>query len=303
MNNQHWSGQFFKHPIRSIVSLKGGQQHQTDLIELYDGSKWVCKILNNYTWLGAIKQIQLAFTEDIATYVAQELNCTFAPLKLGSSNQQDNYRYLIVPYCSGKSVVAVKKKQAMKLGRLLAKLHGLSLTHPEGRGFPLIHLPNQYIYPVWLKLLVQRCNELHEYDKANWIISHRDMHLQNIIWKTATKPHLIDWESAGFIHPFIELIGLAINCSGLANCQFDKELFQATLLGYLQQKGKLPRTDNNLWEMCFHSWLLWYNYSLEKGCYEDAKNTLQAIELIKLTMPVLKTIYAEASDYEKNRFA
>ncbi|ASQ44954.1 phosphotransferase family protein [Legionella clemsonensis] len=294
MNNQHWSGQFFKQSIQSIVPLKESYPHQTDLVILQDGSQWVCKILTKNTWLGPIDSTHFVFTEQVASCVAQKLDCTFAPLSLEEGRQQSHSRYLIVPYCQGKLVTVVTQEQAMALGCLLAKLHELSLSHLEAQEFPRIYLPTKHTHPAWLELLVRRCNALCHYEKASRVVSHRDIHLQNVIWKTAKEPYLIDWESAGLIHPFVELIGLAINCSGLANYQFNKLLFQATLKGYAYQKGKLPRSNNNLWEMCLHSWLLWYAYSLKKEWYADAQSTLRVIELIRVKMPELQATYAAA---------
>ncbi|CEK11888.1 phosphotransferase family protein [Legionella hackeliae] len=292
MNNAHWSKFIFKQAIRSVVALKGGLQHQTDLVELIDGSKWICKVLNENTWLGTITSAQFAYTEHVSAQVSRALECTFSPLNLSDLPQETKARHLIVPYCEGQLITAVTQEQAALLGGLLAQLHELSLPTKEAQLFPRITLPKDSTSPAWLRQLAQRCNTLRNHEKANSVVSHRDIHLQNIIWKSETKPHLIDWESAGLIHPFVELIGLATNCCGLANYSFDEKLFRATLVGYVCKK-KLPQPTEPLWNMCFHSWLLWYVYSLKKGWDIGAQATLNAIEVIKTYMPELRRIYAE----------
>ncbi|WED43245.1 hypothetical protein [Legionella cardiaca] len=57
--------------------------------------------------------------------------------------------------------------------------------------------------------------------------------------------------------------------------------------------GNLPQANEHLWGLIFHSWLLWYAYSLRRNWQEDAEQTLQVIKLIKLKMKELQLLYTE----------
>lgn len=291
MNKKHLLESFFEHPILSVSTLQGGLQHQTELIELADGKKWVCKQLNSHTWLGKIPSFQYQFTAQIASQVANQLGYT-SPHEFIRVGQT---QILLIPYCEGNGIKKLSKEQAFLLGKILADLHRLNLPKTGAKPFPRISLPSGQFYPAWLKTIVKQCNASMDYDAHNWVVSHRDIHLENIIWQTTGAPHLIDWESAGLTHPFIELMGLTNNSSGLANQQFDNELFQATLAGYAQANGRLPAADETLWRMSLHSWLLWYAYSLSRNWFDDAKYTLQTIGLIQENMTMLQAIYSELS--------
>ncbi|MDI9819224.1 MULTISPECIES: phosphotransferase enzyme family protein [unclassified Legionella] len=286
----HWSGIFFNQPVRAITVLKGGLQHQTDLIELGDHSKWVCKKLSKQIWLGTMSRQRLELTNDIAGRAAESVMAVTAKYQ-GNLSGFGEACFQIFPYCEGKIIGAVKESQAFSLGKMLARLHLLSLPGDEAEGFPPVCLPQTQSHPPWLSSLVDQCNHYRFYRANQRVVSHRDLHLGNIVWRDEQTPCLIDWESAGLIHPFVELIGLATNCSGLAATGFNKALFQAVVSGYGQQAGKIPTPDPILWEMALHSWLLWYAYNLNRAWNEEAKNTLLALEFMLAHMEEVKQLY------------
>lgn len=185
MNNKHWSKDFFKQSITSVFPLKSGGQHQTDLITLVDGSKWICKKLDENFWLGIINPAQFAYTELVASQVAHQLGCTFSSRLLPTINSEYGTvtQRLIIPYCEGEVITTVTQGQAFLLGRLLAQLHSLKMPPGEATGFPPIILPKKQPYPTWLEHLVERCNTFIDYEADSRVISHRDIHLHNIIWQ------------------------------------------------------------------------------------------------------------------------
>ncbi|KTD22180.1 aminoglycoside phosphotransferase [Legionella lansingensis] len=295
--NKHWSQAFFTEIIISVQPLQGSYQHQTDIIELQDHSKWVCKTFSKHSWLGTSSPSQIAFTASLTVLVAAKLGSTFAPVFSAclEPNAANSSSRLIFPYCEGRVTDAVTEIQAFKLGGVLAQLHALRLPQDKAKMLPEIQLPATGTYPAWVSTLVEHCNKYHDYDAENMVVSHRDIHLHNVVWKNEDTPHLIDWESAGLIHPFVELIGLASNCSGLAVLIFDKKLFQAALAGYANDAKQLPRGDNILWGLTLHTWLLWYAYALSQGWQENARQTLQTINFIRGKLRELKRIYIEAA--------
>ncbi|CDZ75839.1 Phosphotransferase enzyme family protein [Legionella massiliensis] len=295
MSNAHWSQAFFRQRIISSLPLKEGRQHHIDLIQLEDQSRWVCKKFCSDTWLGATKPQNIELSESLAEKAAEILGCCFAPYR-----DQTTARVIlnvglvgamIKPYCEGQIVHSFSLDQAHILGHTLAELHLLKISKKGAQPLPLINLGSTHKLPSWLAELLQRCNLYCQYTKDSWVFSHRDIHAANIIWPDARTPHIIDWESAGLIHPAIELIGLALNCAGLARCRFEKELLLATLEGYQKKAGSLPEIDEQHWDLVFHTWLLWYAFCARQGWHNDARETLDIMYLIRDKLPEMQHCY------------
>ncbi len=265
MTKNHWAQAYFRSEIGSIISLTEGKKNPTDLVILVDETRWVCKLLGSQSWLGNRANMELELTEQFADEVSNRLGYTFSAFRdfhqrsILTLNQS---RGLIIPFCEGEILSQFSLSQAMILGYHLAGLHSLKLRYAEANPFPAINFPDKRNPPRWVKELILRSNKYRYCGEEQWVFSHRDIYAANIVWRSDERPHFIDWESAGLIHPFVELIGLALNNAGLATCIFDAEQFYATIKGYWQYSNNLPRADVLLWEQIYHSWLLWYVYCL-----------------------------------------
>ena len=290
MTNLHWASSFFKQPILSITPLDGGLQHRIDLIKLADRSLWIAKIFSSQTWIGATNLIHLQFTEGIAAQVACKLANTHAAESIIDVLGE---KAMIISYCEGEMLSVITADQAFILGGQLAQIHSLKLPTENAKPFPPIVVAPKTSVPVDLEPLIARCNEYRHYERDKWVVSHRDMHVGNIIWRNANSPHLIDWESAGLIHPFTELIGLATNNAGLALGLLNEQQFCATLLGYNHYAGHLPKEDGYLWELIFQSWLLWFCFCGRQGWQNEVSQTLETISLIRDNLINLKKWYAK----------
>lgn len=274
MIKQHWAQIFLKQDFKAIVPLREGKQHQIDLVTLVDQSQWICKRLVNQNWLGTVDFNSVKLGEDLATKVAQTLGTTFSAAYVIEDLA------IIVPYCQGEILEWVNENQAHRLGRILAQIHSLQSSTASGKPFPAISVVNSEKMPKWLNTRINYCNQKRLCLSNQWVLSHRDIHYGNVIWRDENSPHLIDWESTGLIHPTLELIGLAQNCAGIAAGRFGVDLFRATLQGYVVEAGKLPTIDGSVSNLSLHSWLLWYVHCLRQGWLKESKQVLQRIELI-----------------------
>ena len=68
--------------------------------------------------------------------------------------------------------------------------------------------------------------------KCNQVISHRDLDPKNIMWKIDV-PYIIDWEAAGYINPYEELIQVLNYWIVDENQNYNKEKFDALMNAYL----------------------------------------------------------------------
>lgn len=265
---KHWSAPFFNSDILEIIPLTKGCHHQLDVVRLVDNSYWICKKFSKNNWLGPINFDQVMATESLAATVARKIGHTFAALKVDKNRLvlriDDNFA-VIRPYYHGQTDSTLSIAQAEILGMILAKIHCLKLINPRLMPFPKIRLQEGVECPPWLMEIALQCDESVAYQADLWICSHRDLHMGNLIWQGKENVHLIDWESAGPIHPGVELVGLASNCAGIDKCQFDEALFTATLKGYKAVALELPAMDKILWIQTWHSWLLWYAFLKQKS--------------------------------------
>ncbi|MGQ3888439.1 phosphotransferase [Legionella sp. CNM-1927-20] len=294
MISEHWACNFLKQDISSITSLQGGMQHYLDLIELIDSSKWVCKKFTNQTWLGEITYQQILISEKIANLVADQLGLTYKALCLESDSPilklKEGYG-IIRPFFAGKTSAMVTPSQAQLLGKVLAHIHSLNINNIDASPFPAINWPQEFNCPPWLKVVISECNEI--LPTESWIVSHRDIHASNLVWQNPDTVHLIDWESAGLIHPGIELIGLACNCAGLTRGYFLDHLFVAVLQGYRQVKATIPTIPEGYWVLIWQSWLLWYLYVIQKNFKQEILATEAILHLLKVKQPILQTLYKQ----------
>lgn len=296
LNAMHWAQPFVHDAIVSMTPLTRGLQHQNELLCLQDGSLWVAKRFAPSTWLGETQPAQLELAEQLAATVATRLQLTHTALQSPSSAYviaMGEHLGLIKPYCSGVLLDRLSIQQAHSLGEALAQIHQLGFQHPNAQPFPAIQCQFDAATPAWLPLLVHDCNQRRHYRADEWVVSHRDLHHHNLIWPTPHQLHILDWESVGLIHPFVELLGLALNCAGVVEHHFQASLFKATLNGYLAKASRLPHADNPLWQLSFHSWLLWYAYCQRQGNEQGVAANWATLHYLWALLPHLKMIYNE----------
>ncbi|AHE66154.1 phosphotransferase [Legionella oakridgensis] len=277
----------------AIIPLNHTGIHNIWLVKLQDKSVWISKQIKSGSWLGALSSDAIEFNEIIASMVADKLGITL-PAHQWMNNQylvpNCRERLLFIPYCKGRSLSSWTGRQSFLLGVLLAAMHQLPLPTTQAKPFPEIKMITANTTD-FLNDKIQQCNENRLHALSDWVTSHRDIYPANVIWQNKDTPFLIDWESTGLIHPFVELIGVAVNAAGLITGQFNRKRFEAVLMGYKQQAGKLPRADDLLWALCYHSWLLWLSFNWQQGQETEVQKTLFALQQLSEYMPSMQKIY------------
>lgn len=294
MVKEHWAAPFLPDKIEQVRSLNQGLQHHSDKVILGDGSQWVCKRFAAQTWLGMVGHDNLLLSEQFAALVSTRFATTcaaFQPLNMTAPIfYVEDSLALIKPYCPGRLKTVVTPKQAQHLALALAQLHSLAMKNEQARVLPNIHYRTQDTDPAWLLADIDYCNHYRCHRQQEFIVSHRDLHLQNVVWPNSHTVHILDWESVGLIHPFTELIGVALNCAGITTGQFKPQHFVAVVQAYAQSQP-LPRADDILWRTNLHTWLLWYSYVCKRGWIAQHQRLLTLITTIKEWLPAMQTLY------------
>ncbi len=276
-------------------SLTGGRQHgtwclQSDKIDL------VVKVLNPYSYLGREEDIRFIHCEAFCSCCADVYDFPVPALcfdeqilfKVGEES------IIIYPFIQGDIASLPNAAQAKVIGELLANLHGLKIEDKyfTGDSFKQLSIES------WdtLSLGLVESNKLrHLQDLAalsfkahasltsELILSHRDINTENVIWQEALKPKLIDWESAGLIHPLVELLGLAFNFSGIALGQFHEALFAEVINSYHASCHMPLKLTEAIYLDAYLSWFVWLDYCFK--C-EDMSEALQ-LEQINITLDAI----------------
>ena len=201
--------------------------------------------------------------------------------------------YVVYPWCEGYVLESnyITLKQAYKVGQLLGQMHEINLQLPDIKGASW----HDFIAPDWealikqsdlakqlqntidkLNIWTQQYHEANAQLKQTYVISHGDLTPANIVWKTASDPWIIDWESAGWIHPHLELLGVALNWANIGSASINLNNFQAVINGYQSLLGKIE-IHQTIAAASLGSWLKWIVFNI-KDTQLDKKSRLIEIE-------------------------
>lgn len=280
----------FAKQLKQVRPLNAGSHHVWH-ITFQDGTQWVAKQLNKANWLGPLKERTLEWHESLAALVASELEVAVTAQLWGNGHtvaRHGSKRVIFMPYCKGRLLNHWSETQLRLLGVTLASIHQLELPQTEARPFPTIN--TETLSGVFLEK-AKECNNSRLKGQSAFVVGHRDIQQGNVIWQARDKLCIIDWDSAGWIHPFVELIGLALNGGGIQQGLFDVGRFSAALTGYREQAGQLPKTDDHLWQQMYHSWLLWLTYNQRMQRMLEVQRTIRSLYHLFRLEKTLQGIY------------
>lgn len=263
--------------------LTGGFMHRMYKVQTAQGT-YCIKVLNpevmaRPTALGNMirsEQVSKAMKELVPLSAAKEYNGKVVL-------EQDGQYYMIFDFIEGASIYApaLSANHCEAMGKLLGIIHKADICVPgieaEGADAPIFDWEGY----------AQKANGLDwavEYEKAlpnliQWnkhaaeaaqilaqhqVISHPDLDPKNVMWHN-DKPTLIDWEAAGYINPYQELIELCGYWAADGKGGIDREKFDAFTKAYCQHVN-LEGVD---WDPVFaggmNGMLGWLEYNLKRA--------------------------------------
>ena len=116
---------------------------------------------------------------------------------------------------------------------------------------------------------------LHEASQ-NQVISHRDLDPKNVMWKNDA-PYIIDWEAAGYVNPYQELIEVLNYWISDEMGKYDKAKFDALMQAYTENKNIYNVHWDVILSCSFDGMLGWLEYNLKRalGMEGTGKNNQQ----------------------------
>lgn len=297
--------------------LQGGALHSMIKIETSKGI-YAIKRLNPHITAKSNFKKSYEYSEQIANEMAK--NAIPAVNALSFNDEYvinvDKCHYIIYPYIDGHLLDESKLtlEHARSVGELYSLIHSIDIHHAEIDEAQYEYFDDAH----WVKLIEKsKYSDLitllpvildwnHAYFQAipalkqESVITHRDMHIQNVLWDGQSKPHIIDWESAGLMNPMLEIIGYGLEWSGIilyqkVNVPFLKKLIAT----YHQHSSKTWITSPH---QAFKGWLghcvlAWTEFNIRRMLGEvssDEAEILKGREIIEKQMiPCIKYIRRE----------
>ena len=289
-------------------SISGGLLHRMYAVETTKG-KYAIKLLNPQIILRPTAMRNYINSEKIANFLSNNIPTLPAKKINGDVLQKvDNHFYLVFDWMEGESLkpYEINNIHCEKIGTILAEIHKadfseLSITND---GFDNGQSTNWNYYlqkgkensSEWVKLLLENLDNLSNWNSkaicaseslsSNMVISHRDLDSKNVMWNQYN-PVLIDWESAGYIHPMQDLIETAIYWSENEKGDIDKPRFFSFISGYKKRYGELQADWRIVLANGFSGKLGWLEYNLKRSLWiectdeeEQQMGTIQVTETL-----------------------
>ena len=290
--------------VTKPVPVSGGLLHTMYAVETTKG-KYAVKALNPSIMKRPDALDNYIRSERVARTVSNNVAALPAKTFGGEAIQKAGYQwFLVFDWVEGRRLQAdeLHADHCRRMGSSLADIHhtdfqelGIEVDVTEVR--PSIEWRTylakcQDVNEEWVRVFHENIDDLYEWDARSCeaekrlgvdrVMSHRDLDPKNVLWVEGN-PVLIDWESAGFVHPAHDLVETALYWSG-----YDEARFKAFISGYAG-KGMVLEAD---WEAVlangFSGKLDWLEYNLKRSLWmecsdreEQELGTEQVIETIR----------------------
>lgn len=193
--------------------------------------------------------------------------------------------YMVFNWMEGASIFPphIEKKHCYKIGNALGRIHHLNITVPEVRknkSESMIYEWNRFMimgkeqnlywvdtyadridkFIYWNKLIHEANGKLSE----SLVISHRDLDPKNVMWYQDA-PYFIDWEAAGYVNPYQELLDVLIYWTTDGEGELDKDKFITLLNAYREYMSTIGVDWDCVLQSGYAGMLGWLEYSLKRA--------------------------------------
>lgn len=223
----------------------------------------------------------------------------------------DGSFYVIFDWLEGKSIFApnISEYHCEQIGRILGKIHAANIkvdsieksqdSRDEYDWNMLLGKAQQCNTECYL-VLQENLADIIRWDNhvvsgfgevsQNQVISHRDLDPKNIMWKNDA-PYIIDWEAAGYVNPFQELIEVLNYWISDETGKYNKVKFDAMIQAYTESINISNVNWDVVLDCSFDGMLGWLEYSIKRALGMegiDAKEQQEGMQQTKGTVYELK---------------
>lgn len=281
-------GKFTENPKQ----ITGGLMHRIYQV-VTDEKKYAVKELNSSIMKrkGVVENI--INSESIAEAL-KEIVSVITAIKFEDTSLLilDGKYYMVFEWLDGISLFPpdISLENCRKIGLLLGKIHTAEIILPnikkETHDIELYDW-NKYLLlgqetgAKWTKELILVIDDLKKWNQESieantllskhLVLSHRDLDPKNVMWKD-DNPYLIDWEAAGYINPYQELLEVLNYWSNTGKGEIDKGKFMILYAAYIGIAENCKVSWDVVLSGGFAGMLGWLNYSFKRSLGIEASS-------------------------------
>ena len=288
-------GQLLSGPQR----ITGGLLHRMDRIHCESGF-YALKTLNPQIMKRPEAMEHMVHSERIARELKSSVPVVHA-IEIGGDVvfSLNGKHYMLYPWMEGESVFPpnITAGHCAVMGDMLGRMHkadvqvdGVKKNTPEEVRMNWALLPKDDAELAMLfehrAMIAKWQSEANESVKAlsfHQVISHRDLDPKNVLWQ-GKMPLIIDWEAAGYMNPWQEMMETAFYWADDGKGSLDESLFKAFATAYGQHVSLTNVCWKTVFAACFQGMLGWLYYNVRRGCGlenaddEDKKTGMQQVQ-------------------------
>lgn len=299
--------------INEPVQVTGGLLHKMYRVNTNKGT-YAVKVLNAEIMKRPVALQNTVNSEKIAAGF-RTIIPVVAALEISGKqiHEVDGNHYMVFDWMEGESIFPpmITAENCYAIGEVLGKMHHANLTvegvEQEEDGATIFawdkygeQLP-KYKAEDWenrfqealpdIKAWNQAACEAGEILAKTMVISHRDLDPKNVMWN-GDGPLIIDWEAAGYVNPYQELLEVINYWADDGKGGLLKEHFDALLNAYTQYV-KLENVDwNPVFAGSYMGMLGWLEYNIKRALGVEAA-TADEVQLGKeQVLGTIEALYA-----------
>ena len=270
--------------IEEPVRITGGLLHKMYRVVTVQGA-YAVKILNEEIMSRPEALQNTINSEKIAAALQGQLPVVAAMEIDGKQiHKLDGKYYMVFPWMEGKSVfppeIGVEHCEAM--GHVLGKIHSAVISvegvEPETEETEL-YTWDSFVQSgtgeeLWFRRLKEALPDIKEWNQAacdvrevlaeKVVISHRDLDPKNVMWND-TQPLIIDWEAAGYVNPYQELLEVLNYWADDGKGSLVKEYFEALVSTYKEYMVLADVSWDAVFAGSYAGMLGWLEYNVKRG--------------------------------------
>lgn len=208
----------------------------------------------------------------------------------------DNTGYLTYPWTNAKSTKEINESKAIKIAKILLKMHSLNLQTPQTTKTDFTIHQDQEITNLFKKAKLDNLDQILlenkkyqnaiPYLKTKLVISHGDLDPKNVLWDENDNPYLIDWESARLLNPSYEIINTSLDFCSISE-SFNQDLFIKMIKIYgTIRKNEIEYAFSGI----LGNWIDWLVYNIKRSFSENIDEQMIGIQQIKQTILIILKI-------------
>ena len=304
--------------IETPIDVKGGLLHKLYKVDT-NQAEYAVKLLNPVIMKREQALTNMINSEKISASLFLSVPAVVAKGKEGDQVTLWKGQYfMIYDWLDGKSIFPpdISEDHCHVIGAVLGKIHSLNSSIPgiemEEQSYTFFDW-NYYLdlgkkeNKMWVPVYEEALDDLINWNQkmldaqkilsTNKVISHRDLDPKNVMWQ-GNQPYLIDWEAAGYVNPYQELLEVLNYWADDGNGGLNKKNFMALLNSYKMYQCM----DGVNWEIVlaagYEGMLGWLEYNLKRALSIEAVNKN---EILLGEQQVLVTIRELKSYTEKTK--